>query len=299
MVVVADGVEDREPLDRRGVGEILREAVFTVLPVQVPGHVAQGQGIDLPAGVRRDARVDVPDEFVELLAVLVAVGEVDIAEDEHRVLVLPGNLLQGEVHALRGRLRLGELLVQQGPDAVGRDLVAGGHADEDVAVLLLGFQLIDALRVGLRHFVTVGDRDALQRRAVAGDEAIDRAARSRLHAVAGDHDADRHRPFRDLLGAALDGDRIGPVGEEAAPEPGNINGEFRRGRLQDCAVLLRSASGEHDHVAHERRLLELHPEIHRRLVLLQRHAPRDGEFHILQGSILLLSRLLAGHEDRQ
>ena len=49
VVVVADGLVNREALDGLGIGKVVLVAVVVGLPVEVPCHVAEGEAVDRTA----------------------------------------------------------------------------------------------------------------------------------------------------------------------------------------------------------------------------------------------------------
>ena len=233
---------------------------MVVEPVQVPGHVAEGEGVHLARG-GGNGGVEILDELGELLPVVVAGRQVDVAQHQHPVVVLSLDFLQLEVDAFRGRGIGLELRMEPGQEAAGEGLVAARGGDEHVAVEFLGLHLVHALGVRLHHFHAVRDHDAREAGSFAGDLAVYGAAGGGLDLlVARILDDDVHRPFPRLRGAALVRNRVGSGAEALGPDAGDGRGEARVGNGGDRAGVLRGPAAQDDLVAGHRRLRELDAE---------------------------------------
>ncbi len=258
VVMVANGVVQHHALDAGGIGQVFLEGVVVRDPVEIPGHVAEGEGIDLP-GRRGNGGVDVLHETGELLLVVGPAGEVDVTQHEHPVVILSVGLFQLEINPFRHIGRRLERRVELGQDAAHERLVAGRGGHEDVAVVLLGLHLVHALGIRLHDFDAVGDDNPGETRPLAGDLPIDRAAVGRLHFfVAGILDRDVRLAFQRPVRSAHMIHIIGTGAESAGPgrcdghaEPsfrhgGDGTGVFRRTGPQDDLVRGQGGLGELD-----------------------------------------------------
>ena len=172
VVVIAHRVEEGDPAEIAVHRlEIIGEPVIVRQPVHIPGHVAEGEAIDL-AGRGIDGLIHETGHLLELGQVAGPAGQVHIAEDKQRVIVIGGRI-QRKINLLRhigiGRERLPEI----GENTVQRGFIAAGNRDENVFPLLGGLQPVTAVRIGLDDIDSVGDKDALYRRSVAGDGTED------------------------------------------------------------------------------------------------------------------------------
>ena len=172
VVMIADGVINHHTLDLAGIiFQIFLEGIVVHEPIQVPGHVAERHRVHLPRG-GGDGGVDVFHEIAELLLVVRAVRQMNIPQHEHTMILLSIDLFQLEINAFRnGRTGL-EQRMEFGQNAVRDGFVPARGGDEDVAVVLLGLELIDALGVGLYDIDAVGDHYARQSLAFAGDFSV-------------------------------------------------------------------------------------------------------------------------------
>ena len=163
VVMVADSLINGKAGDGLRIGQVFPVSVIIGFPVQVPGHVAQGHSINLTCSLG-DVTVDIGHKIPELLAVVGAVGQVDIAQHEHGVVFLADGLVQGEVHPFRRTDASRELPVNHGKDAATGGLIPGRYAHEHISVILLGRELINAVFVCLHRIDSVGHygiRDSL------------------------------------------------------------------------------------------------------------------------------------------
>ena len=163
VVMVADSLINGKAGDGLRIGQVFPVSVIIGFPVQVPGHVAQGHSINLTCSLG-DVTVDIGHKIPELLAVVGAVGQVDIAQHEHGVVFLADGFVQGEVYPFRRTDARRELPVNHGKDAATGGLIPGRYAHEHISVILLGRELISSVLVRLHRIDAIGHygiRDAL------------------------------------------------------------------------------------------------------------------------------------------
>ena len=187
VVVVADGVEDRE-IDIFHRLDVLREGVVLRIPVFRVGHVAQIQPID---AVSRGGRGGVGGErgdepFAALLGVefgddrsavvriaRFASRDVYVGHDQQQVAgVVRGG--QVEIEALRARFGGIYGRIECRKDAVAGRFVARGYGDaHEIGRREVARKGVVAFGVGFHDVRAVGNRDAGDAPAVAADISAD------------------------------------------------------------------------------------------------------------------------------
>ena len=212
IVVVAHRVKDLDVLELLvHQPQIVQEFKLVVVPVQVPGHVAEGEDVFL-AGRSRERLVQVGRKGVELRHVggrRVPVRQMHVAQHEQREVVVV-HLRQGEVDTVHDLGIRTDRTVELRKDAVRRHLIAGRDGHEHIAVLLEGFQEIDAVLPGRRHFITVRDNHARDRFVSAGHQAVDIHAFGDRHIYVFDNKYLRRTDLL-LFASAGDIERVFPV----------------------------------------------------------------------------------------
>ncbi len=197
VVMVAHGVEDRQILDLAVDGvQVLGEIVAVRIPIEIPGHVSEGERIHLLALVAGHVVREVGGEFGELPEVVRAVGEVHVAEHEDFVGVLAVDLFEFEIGSFDDTGAVFERAVELREHAVARNFVAARNGDEDISPFLGRFELVDALLVRDGHFRAVGHYDVFHADAGRRHDPVDRGARIRFETyVLDDVDVDSSERF--------------------------------------------------------------------------------------------------------
>ena len=181
VVVVAHGVVDLQVLDL-AVDRlpVLGQRIVVFVPVEVPRHVAQREGVHLLAAVLGHVGVQIGGELGELGGVVGAVGQVHVAQQEELVAILSVDLREFEVLLFHDVGCSFQRLVELREHALGRYFVAAGDGDEDIAPLLGRFEFVDALVVGDGHFGAVGYHDVRDGTFLRRYQTEDRGAGTRF-----------------------------------------------------------------------------------------------------------------------
>ena len=217
VVMVAHGVEDLQILDLAVDGvQVLGEIVAVRIPVEVPGHVPEGERIHLLALVAGHVVRKVGGELGELSQVARSVGEVHVAQHEDLVGVLSVDLFELEVGPFDDVGAVFERAVELREHPDGRNFVAARDGDEDISPLFGRFELVDALLVRDGHLRAVGDHDVLHADAGRRHDPVDRGACIRFEIYVFD-DVDVDSSERFFARVSFDEDfvvtRFTPVGQ--------------------------------------------------------------------------------------
>ena len=164
VVMISDSMENLKSLHLIVDGiQVLRQRITVRIPVQVPGHVAQRNGIHLFVLMQGTVAVQILGKVHKLSQVARAVGQMHITQHKHLIIILSFHLSQREVHTLRCSGVPLHHLVEPRQDSLGRNFISRRNGDKHIPPFLFRLKLVNTPFVGHAHLYTVRYHNTLHR----------------------------------------------------------------------------------------------------------------------------------------
>src|SRR5690606_3325236 len=149
IVVVSYSMENRS-IDLMHFFEVFRECIAILLPVGLPGHIAQSQGVHFRtvSFIFENGLVYICQKSpLKLRNIIVSIGQVHISQYHHDMFVVVGRC-QFKILYFNSTSRRSQSIEKKRQAPIAGDLVITRNRDKNITVFFGGRDMVGAVTVG-------------------------------------------------------------------------------------------------------------------------------------------------------